>query len=241
MVKRLWNEEIQERLESVQERIERAAARVGRSAASIKLMVVSKAQPVEAVQAAFEAGVRMFGENYPEESAPKIAALAGMGVSWHMIGHLQSRKVKLVCQWFDMLHSLDSVSLALKLERVLMESGRKLPCLLEVNVGGEASKFGFSPLAIDELCLAVEQIIVLPHLEICGLMTMPPLTENPEDARPYFIQMRKLQAVLQEMFPRVCWDELSMGTSADFEQAILEGATYVRIGQAILGSRLRPA
>ncbi len=234
-------ENIRHNLEYVQERIARAAMRAGRSAAEVKLVVVSKAQPLAVVQAAFDVGVRLFGENYPEESLPKIEALAGRGASWHMIGHLQSRKVRIVCQSFDMLHSLDRVSLALKLEQVLAQNGRVLPCLLELNVGEEESKFGFDVREKEDFLNSVAQIVALPHIELRGLMTMPPLMEDPEMVRPYFARLREWQTVLRREFPMACWDELSMGTSADFEQAIAEGATYVRIGQAILGPRLRPA
>jgi pyridoxal phosphate enzyme (YggS family) len=241
MVNSSLTETIRHNLEYVQERMARAAMRSGRTVGDVRLVVVSKAQSLSVVQAAFDAGVRLFGENYPEESLPKIEALQGRGVFWHMIGHLQSRKIRIVCQSFDMLHSLDRVSLALKLEQALKENGRVLPCLLELNVSGEESKFGFDVRASADFLKSVAQIVELPHLELRGLMTMPPLMDDPEDVRPYFARLRQWQEILRREFPAVCWDELSMGTSADFEQAIIEGATYVRIGQAILGPRLRPA
>jgi PLP dependent protein len=232
---------IRTNLEFVNQKIERAAIQSGRKAEDVRLVVVSKLQPIEVIHAAFDAGVRIFGENYPEEALSKIEAMKGKkDIEWHMIGHLQSRKAKIVCDSFTMLHSLDSFRLAEKLENRLAEKDKILPVLLEVNVSGEESKSGFpgwNNAAIDEFMEEVRQIILLPHLQINGLMTMPPLFEKPEMSRPYFARLRELRDRLQKEFSIIRWNELSMGTSADFESAIQEGASLVRIGQAILGPR----
>jgi len=225
----------------VMERLEKAACSVGRNPSDVKLIVVTKTQPVEAVKAAIEAGAKFFGENYPEEGASKINSLAQYSdIEWHMIGHVQSRKAHLVCAHFDMLHSLDSLKLANKLNSLFAETGKKFPVLLEVNVSGEESKFGWQ--ASDEntwenLIPEFESVQELPNLEICGLMSMPPLGEEAEMSRPYFQKIRRLQDYLGKKMPTVTWKELSIGTSFDFEVAIQEGATMVRVGQSILGKR----
>jgi pyridoxal phosphate enzyme (YggS family) len=191
--------------------------------------------------AALEAGVRDFGENYAEEAVDKINATGPIsGLTWHMIGHIQSRKADLVAQKFDYVHSIDSLKLALRLERFAAECNRKLPILLECNVGGEESKFGYP--AADKtqwaaLLADTNQIALLPHLEIRGLMTMPPLYDDAEKTRPFFQRLRELRDYLAEHNPQVSWSELSMGTSTDFAAAVQEGATLVRVGTAILGSR----
>jgi len=231
---------IRNNLEKVCERMRRAASRAGRSADDIQLVVVSKGQSIETIQAAITAGVRIFGENYPEESLPKIIETAGQNISWHMIGHLQSRKAKIVTNNFNMMHSLDSLGLAEKMARQLAELGRDFPVLLEFNVGGEESKSGW--LAGDKtewarLADEVGALLQLPHLQVRGLMTMPPLTTTPDQARKYFQKLGLLQQYLRSQFPDTCWDDLSMGTSSDFEAAIEEGATFIRIGSAILGAR----
>ena len=212
----------------------------GRAAGAVRLVVVTKSQPLEVVQAAIAAGASILGENYAEEAVAKIAALPETAVEWHMIGHVQSRKADLVAGHFSMLHSLDSVKLAGRLDRFCDEAGRTLPALLEVNVSGEASKFGFP--AWDErhwpdLEPAFEQIMAFPRLRLRGLMTMPPFFDDPEQTRPYFRRLRQLQSFLRKRFPQADWAELSMGTSVDFIAAVEEGATYVRVGQAILGPR----
>jgi pyridoxal phosphate enzyme (YggS family) len=185
--------------------------------------------------------MRDFGENYAEEAVEKIQAIGVVErLAWHMIGHVQSRKADLVVQNFDLLHSLDSLKLANRLERFAVESGRKLPVLLECNVGGEESKFGYAASTQAEwetLCQDVEQIAQLPHLEIRGLMTMPPLYDDPEKTRPFFRRLRELRDRLAGYFSQINWGDLSMGTSSDFVAAVEEGATYVRVGTAILGAR----
>jgi pyridoxal phosphate enzyme (YggS family) len=204
-------------------------------------VVVTKTHPVETIRAALEAGIRDFGENYAEEAVEKIRAIGIVeGLAWHMIGHVQSRKADLVAQNFNLMHSLDGLKLANRLERFAAEADRKLPVLLECNVGGEESKFGYAastPAEWGSLRQDVEQIVQLPHLEICGLMTMPPLYDDPEKTRPFFRRLRELRDRLMGFFPQVNWGELSMGTSIDFIAAVEEGATYVRVGTAILGTR----
>lgn len=231
---------IRQRYRRVWEQIAEAATRVGRDPAAIRLIVVTKAQPLAVIQAAVEAGISRLGENYAEEAVEKMSLLPVGEVEWHMIGHVQSRKAALVANHFDMIHSLDSVKLARRLNDFCAQSRRVLPAFLEFNVSGEASKFGFP--AWDEarwpdLLPNLEQILQLPHLQLRGLMTMPPYFDDPEQTRPYFQKLRRLQEFLRQRLPQTEWNELSMGTSADFLAAVEEGATYVRIGQAILGPR----
>lgn len=232
--------DIQANLERVEERIARAAQHVGRNPRGIKLVVVSKGQSVEIIEAAVRSGARIFGENYPEETVAKIQAVKAEGIEWHMIGHLQSRKAPLVCDHFTLMHSLDSLRLAEKMERLLAERNRILPVLLEFNVGEEASKSGWlagDPAHWQGLLPEVSHLLQLPHLQVAGLMTMPPLTAIPAAARAAFVKLVQLRDYLHKAFPEVSWRELSMGTSADYEIAVEEGATFVRIGTFILGPR----
>jgi len=237
----LSEEEIRINLETVTDRIKVAAASANRSAANIKLVVVSKRQPVEVIVKAAKAGAVRFGENYAEEVEAKQESLAGFpALQWHMIGHIQSRKAKIVASRFDFIHSLDSIDLAQKLNRNLAEKKASLPVLLEMNVSSEASKGGWPAWDQNDwnrLIPEIESILACQYLKVCGLMTMPPLFSNPREARPFFRRLAKLRDFLAASFPAVDWDELSMGTSADYEIGIQEGATFVRIGQAILGSR----
>lgn len=173
-------------------------------------------------------------QRIPSQLEPQI------GVQWHIIGHVQSRKVRMVCEHFDYLHSLDSLNLAHRLDHQCAELKRVLPVLLEFNVSGEESKSGWP--AWDEplwtkLMVDIQSIVEFPHLRVEGIMTMPPYFDNPEHARPFFKRMRKLQEFLARKFPQMGWQELSMGMSGDYEVAVQEGATWVRIGQAILGPR----
>ena len=232
---------IRERYLEILERIERAAHRGGRASSDVRLVVVSKSQPVDVVRAALEAGIKRLGENYPEEGVMKIQS-PGMrtDVEWHMIGHVQSRKAGLVARHFDMLHSLDSQKLAVRLNRLLAEDGRRLPVLLEFNVGGEASKSGWQ--ANDEsrwdlLLPAISPIFELQQIEVRGLMSMPPMAAAADTSRFYFQKVRRLREYLAQNLPGTDLSDLSMGTSADFELAVEEGATYVRVGTAILGQR----
>jgi PLP dependent protein len=231
---------IRDRYQKVLDQITQAASRSGRSLQAIKLVTVTKSQPLDIVRAVISAGASILGENYPEEALPKITTLKGSGVEWHMIGHVQGRKAGLVAGNFTMLHSLDSSRLARKLDRFCAEQGRDLPVLLEVNLSGEQSKFGFP--AWDEqnwskIHPELEEILGLAHLHVRGLMTMPPLSEDPEQARPFFQKMRRLQDYLAKHYPQSEWTELSMGTSVDFVAAVEEGATLVRVGQSIVGPR----
>lgn len=234
---------IRERMESVLERIERAAQSAGRTGSEVRLVVVTKGQPVEVIRAAVEAGARTLGENYPEETIPKMNALgSAAGLSWHMIGHLQSRKSGLVAERFDLLQSLDSLRLAARLNQQLDVLNRVLPVMLEFNVSGEESKYGWpawDEADWDRLLPDVEAILSLPRLAVCGLMTMPPLCQDPQKARPYFKRLRLLREFLSARFSDKYFHDLSMGTSIDFEAAVQEGATLVRIGEAILGPRPR--
>lgn len=234
-------ESINTNLQVVTGQIHTAAHSSGRNADQVKLVIVTKAQPVEVIKAVVEAGGKLLGENYPEETVSKIQTLRmGKDITWHMIGHLQSRKAGLVAEYFDALHSLDSVSLAQKLNRHLAERNRTLPVLLEFNVSGEESKQGWSAwdeIAWDNLLPDVEAVLSLDHLEVQGVMAMPPWNEDPEASRPYFVRLRRLCESFARRFGEEYFHELSMGTSVDFAPAVQEGATYVRVGQAIVGPR----
>ncbi len=225
----------------VQEQIRQAARTVGRDPGEVRLVVVTKGHPADAIARAFAAGVRRFGENYAEEGVAKKQALSGVtGVEWHMIGHVQSRKAAVVSEHFDWLHSLDSLKLAVRLDRFCGANGRRLPVLLECNVSGEETKFGFSAWQEEhwpERIAEIAQIAALENLELRGLMTMAPFLPDPELARPYFQRLRRFREFLTEHLPWVEWRELSMGMSADFQVAVQEGATLVRVGTAIMGAR----
>ena len=233
---------IRERYLQILERIAEAAAGSKRMPEAVHLVVVSKSQPLEVVRAAIAVGVTTFGENYAEEAVSKIAALQETAVEWHMIGHVQSRKAGLIAENFTMLHSLDSLKLAERLDRLCGERKRTLPVLLEANVSGEESKFGFpawEEKSWPDLGPDIEQILTLSHLSVGGLITMPPFFDDPERTRPYFQRLYRLQEFLAKRYPQTEWQELSMGTSQDFVIAVQEGATLVRVGQAILGPRSR--
>ena len=234
---------IRRNLEGCQENIRRAAEKSGRVVQDVRLVVVTKSQPVKVIEAAIDAGAQFLGENYPEETLSKIAAIGHpASVEWHMIGHLQSRKAKIVADHFNFMQSLDSVDIARKLNRLLIEQNKTLPVLLEINVGGEESKFGWrweSPQDTDTLISEVAQIVECSNLQVKGLMTMPPIFEDANRVRPCFQKLRKLSEYLAMAFRDVEWGHLSMGTSSDYEIAVEEGATIVRIGTAIVGARLR--
>jgi len=232
---------IREKYQFTLDQIATSARKAGRAPEDIRLVVVTKSQPVEIAQAAIEAGVRILGENYPEEGVTKIQSLSNQsGVEWHMIGHVQSRKARLVAQYFELLHSLDSLKLAQRLDRFSAELGKVLPVLLEFNVGGEESKSGWDASNRsnwDAILPTVQSILDLPNLRVHGLMTMPPLETDPDDARRFFQSLRLLRDHLASAFPQADWRELSMGTSADYTVAVEEGATLVRVGTAIVGAR----
>ena len=245
-------ERIRQNIETTQNLIERAAQSAGRQGREIRMVIVTKTHPPDVAAAVVEAGGRILGENYPDESLSKIHFLqhklesegfaGARGVEWHMIGHVQSRKSAIVAAHFDVLHSLDSLRLAQRLDRQTGElaARERLPVLLEFNVGGEESKHGWpaeSQAAWQALLPDLEQLVQLPHLSVQGLMTMPPLFDDPEESRPFFVKLRHLQDFLQKRFPQARFADLSMGTSTDYAVAIQEGATLVRIGRAILGPR----
>jgi pyridoxal phosphate enzyme (YggS family) len=241
MLNKTLTYQIRSRYNQVCEKIELAASSVGRGSESVSLVVVTKTHSLDTVLAALEAGIRDLGENYAEEAVGKINATSSIrDVTWHMIGHVQSRKADLVARHFDYVHSVDSLKIATRLERFASEYDRKLPILLECNVGGEESKFGFPAYDRTDwnaVKSEAEKIALLPHLEIRGLMTMPPLFDDSEITRPFFQRLRELRDFLAEQVPQAKWTELSMGTSTDFVVAVQEGATLVRVGTAILGHR----
>ncbi len=240
------SEAIRRRYERVLQQIDQAARLAGRDPAAVRLLVVTKGHPVAAVMQAVSAGIRLFGENYVEEAIEKMwmvkeaNAVEASQVEWHMIGHLQSRKARLVCENFACLHSLDSFKLAERLDRFAGELGRRLPVLLECNVSGEQTKFGYPAFNEDtwqSLRNEFGRFSELPHLQVRGLMTMAPYFDEPEPARPYFRRLRRLREYLAKQLPEADWAELSMGMSGDFTVAVQEGATLVRIGTAIMGPR----
>jgi hypothetical protein len=233
---------IQDNLQIVLERIQMSARSSGRDPQSVKLVVVTKKQPIELIKAAVSAGAIHLGENYADEALPKMDALNEFTqLKWHMIGHVQGRKAEVVSQNFDYVHSVDSLKVAERYNRFASAANRKLPVFLQFNVSGEETKSGWDAWREEQwyqLFPDIEQIIELDKLQILGLMTMPPFTENPENTRPYFKRLVALRDFLSSRFQHLDWDELSMGMSGDFEIAVQEGATWVRIGQAILGPRV---
>jgi pyridoxal phosphate enzyme (YggS family) len=232
---------IRERYLYTLDRIGTAAKSAGRAPDSVRLVVVTKMQPLDVLRAAIEAGVKCFGENYPEEGVTKIQSLPeNSAVEWHMIGHVQSRKAALVARHFNFMHSLDSLKLANRINGFCREAARSLPVLLEFNVGGEESKGGWpawDESLWPELLSDVSSVVALENLKVLGLMAMPPLDETAESSRPFFQKLRRLQGYLMSHFPQASWSELSMGTSLDYEVAVQEGATLVRIGTAVVGER----
>jgi hypothetical protein len=232
---------IAENIAGIRERIAQAARRAGRNADEIALMAVSKTFPPERIREAHAAGQRLFGENRVQEFAGKAGALRDLpGAEWHMIGHLQTNKASAAVELFGAVDSVDSLRLARKLDAAAAHFGKKLPVLIEVNVGGEEAKSGVAP-GSGELHEILREAVRLGHLEIRGLMTIPPFTDDPEGARPYFRRLRSLRdEIASRRLPRVGMDVLSMGMSHDFEVAIEEGSTCVRLGTAIFGERSRP-
>ena len=220
----------------IRERIIRAAASCGRSPEEIVLLAISKTFPVESICAAAAAGVQKFGENRVQEAELKIPQLRETHkLEWHLVGHLQSNKARRAAELFDMVHSLDSLKLASRLNQASLEIGKTLSVLLQVDLGKEETKFGADPDQIRELAEAISS---LKGIKLDGLMTIPPYFEDPEDVRPYFAKLRKLRDTLESEQPGCLGQQhLSMGMSHDFETAIREGATIVRVGTAIFGSR----
>jgi pyridoxal phosphate enzyme (YggS family) len=237
---------IQAALRAVGERIAEAALKSGRSPSHITLVAVSKAFPLQAILDAYAAGQRDFGENRVDEALDKIAAAWPADIRWHLIGHVQSRKARSAAGRFHLIHSVDSLKLAAKLSAACTVNGADAAqdILLECNVSGEAAKEGFpvagwerEPATLDAFVRDAAQIAALPGLRVRGLMTMAPIVEHPDQARPHFASLRGLREVLRQQVPQGDWDQLSMGMSDDFEAAIAEGATLVRIGRAIFGAR----
>lgn len=231
---------VAENIAQVRERIAAVARRAGRSPDEITLMAVSKAVEAARIQQAYEAGIRVFGENRVKEFGEKAQSLGALGGSeWHLIGHLQSNKADKAAELFDGVDSIDSLRLAEKLNASAVELNRRLKVLIEINVGGEAAKSGLAPDAaeLQQILRAAPQ---LAALQISGLMAIPPYTENPEDARPFFRSLRELRdQIARRKLPHVIMAVLSIGMSHDFEVAIEEGSTRVRIGTAIFGERPR--
>jgi pyridoxal phosphate enzyme (YggS family) len=226
---------IAENVARVRERIRQAALRVGRDPASVRLVAASKTVEVARVRAAIAAGVTILGENYLQEARQKRGQLGPEAVEWHLIGALQRNKVRYIFDLFSLMHSLDSFALAEEINRRAERQGRRMAALLEVNVGEEVTKSGWSPAV---LMTELEKLATLPHLEIRGLMTIPPPTADPEAARPFYQELRTLRDRLaQRGIVGMTFDELSMGMTADFEVAVEEGATLVRVGTAIFGPR----
>ncbi|HMK74857.1 MAG TPA: YggS family pyridoxal phosphate-dependent enzyme [Thermodesulfobacteriota bacterium] len=222
---------IKENLLRVMERIERAARKAGRDADEVKLVAVSKTVEVGRIKEAIEAGVSILGENYIQEAQKKIEEIR-RPVSWHFIGHLQSNKAKYAIRLFDMIHSLDSHALAEELNRRAEQADRVVKVMIEVNLSKEATKFGTDEEMVFNLAGRIQ---TLHHLSLEGLMTMPPYFDSPERSRPYYIALRELEErMIKERIPM---KGLSMGMSNDFEVAIEEGATFVRVGTAIFGPR----
>jgi len=223
-------------LASLRERIAAASARAGRDPASVTLMAVSKNQPPDAVRAALDAGLMCFGENRVQEAKAKIP-LCPNRAQWQMIGHLQSNKCRDAVALFSMIQSVDSLALALALNQQCEKAAKTMPILLEVNVAGEGTKFGYRPAA---LLAEFGELSKLPRLEIHGLMTIAPYTPTPERVRPVFHRLCELKDECEQLLGAPL-PQLSMGMSGDFEVAIEEGATLVRIGTALFGARPRRA
>ncbi len=229
---------ISSNLQVARERMHQAATRAKRDADLVRLMAVSKTFPPEAITEAYAAGQRLFGENKVQEFADKADKLAGLtGAEFHLVGHLQSNKAAKAVELFHAVDSVDSAKLATRLNAAAEAAGKTLPVLIEINIGGEEAKTGVAPDS-PELENLLRKAPEWPHLQIRGLMTVPPYTDDPEGARPYFRKLRELRdALAARSLPAVTLDELSMGMSHDFEVAIEEGSTCVRIGTAIFGGR----
>jgi pyridoxal phosphate enzyme (YggS family) len=219
-------------LEAVKKRLADAALRAGRDPAAVRLVAVSKKVGPDRIREAAAAGHRLYGENYVQEAKAKIAAL-GPGLTWHLIGHLQTNKAKDAVDLFDLIHTVDRLKLAQALDQAAARAGKIQEVLIQVNLAGEASKSGAAPEEAPDL---LREAVRLPHLKVAGLMTMPPWFDDPEEARPYFRALRELRDRLGGL-ANLPLPELSMGMSGDFEAAVAEGATLVRVGTAIFGDR----
>ena len=228
--------DIRDNLNRVRERIEKAATQAGRDPRTVKLVVVSKTVEIERIREAIKAGAAILGENYVQEARDKVGRL-GREVAWHFIGHLQTNKVKYAADIFDMVHSVDRIELGREIDRVARNKERVMPVLVQVNISGEETKHGIDKAGLIHL---ISEMVTLKNISLRGLMTMPPYFDDPEMARPYFRVLRKLKEEMQERFGGdIDLVELSMGMSNDFEAAVQEGATLVRVGTAIFGERAR--
>lgn len=226
--------DIAENLEHVRKQIAQAAAKAGRTAGEIELVAITKTHPAEKVRQVVEAGQTLFGESRVQEARVKIPELPS-NLLWHFVGHLQKNKIRHALPLFELFHSVDSLALAQEMDRIAADEGMRPRVLLEVNVAGEGSKFGFAP---DKLREQMEALLALQRLSILGLMTILPLADKPEASRTYFVRLRELRGRLQTEF-RVDLPQLSMGMTQDFPIAVEEGATLVRVGTAIFGERTR--
>ena len=225
---------VKENVAQVRERVAAACRRSRRGPDDVKLVAISKTFPPECIRAAYEAGLRDFGENRVQEAMAKRPVLSDLSITWHLVGHLQTNKARTARELFHWVHSVDSLRLAQKLEQT---GAGRLPVLLEVNLGGEESKAGVGEKEIIPLA---EQVSQLATLELRGLMVIPPFFDDPEQVRPYFRRLRELAREIDARnFPNVSVQELSMGMSHDFEVAIEEGSTIIRVGTAIFGARSR--
>jgi len=226
---------VADNLARVREQLAEAAAKNGRDPGEIELVAITKTHPAEKVREAIEAGQTLFGESRVQEARAKIPELPS-NLRWHFVGHLQKNKIRHALPLFEMIHSVDSFGLAQDMNRIAEEEGMHSRVLLEVNVAGEGSKFGFAP---DKLREQMEELLALPRLSIEGLMCLPPLAEEAEASRKYFVQLRELRDSLEKELD-LKLPQLSMGMTQDFPTAVEEGATLVRVGTAIFGERTRP-
>lgn len=231
-------DDIGQRLRVLTQRISRAAEKAGRDPSGVTLLAVTKGHPAEVVVQAARAGLRLFGENRVSEGVAKIEAASAVfsGLTWRLIGSLQTNKAKRALQYFSAVESLDRERLASRLEALLAAEGRTLPVLLELNLGQEPTKSGAAPEAVQALAAA---ILAQPHLDLRGVMTVPPWTEDPEGARPFFRRLVEIRDRLSDRFGRPL-PEVSIGMSHDFEVAVEEGSTEVRLGTALFGPREQP-
>jgi pyridoxal phosphate enzyme (YggS family) len=234
-------ERIKQNLLDVLDRIDRAADASEWDPEEIKLVVVTKGHPVSALRSVIRAGAKVIGENYVQEAVEKIHTLSNFHeIEWHMIGHIQSRKSRDVVQNFDYIQSVDRMKIVRRINQAAIAAGRNIPVLIEFNVSGEDSKFGFPAWNQgnwSELVDVLSLLVDMKGITVRGLMTMPPFFDQPDLVRQFFKKLRTLREYLRIKIPEIGWDELSMGMSGDFEAAIQEGATIVRVGTAIMGPR----
>jgi PLP dependent protein len=226
---------LENKINNLRERIQKAAISCGRSPDEITLIAVSKTKPADLVRQAMDAGLTVFGENYIQEARDKITSISSGNLTWHFIGHLQSNKAKYAVKLFDLIHTVDSMKLAKELNKQAEKIGKVQDILIQVNTGMEASKSGIAEKDAVDL---VRNISGLHHIKVKGLMTIPPFFDAPDKSMPFFKALRNLRdRIREENIPNIQMDELSMGMTGDFEVAIQEGATLIRVGTAIFGKR----